>query len=119
MGYAWFRHASLVCWQSRLVLNTVLGSCDVLHVGAVHLLIVVIIVGHSCNPPMPSLSPLLAVLGVLLGTLDDKVGWSHFVAIRDCFPTTGDGEGPDRLLTCGVLGGDAEQLLDVVPNDIV
>jgi hypothetical protein len=55
---------------------------------------------------------LLAIHGVLFGALDDDVGWC-------CFAAAGDGERPDHLLAGGIQGGDAEQLLGGVPDDVI
>jgi hypothetical protein len=110
----------VVCWWPRLALDTVPGGRDVLHVGVVRfLVIIVIVVGRSCNPLWASLSPFLATLGVLLGTLDGSAEWRCLAIARDCFATTWDRLRPDRLLIDGVLGGDAEQLLNGVANDVV
>jgi hypothetical protein len=56
--------------------------------------------------------PLLATLGALPGIVDDSGSWHRFAAIRDM-------EKFGRLLTSGVLGGDATQLLGGVPKTIV
>jgi hypothetical protein len=56
--------------------------------------------------------PLFDALGALHGVVDDSGSWHHFAAIRDM-------EKFDRLLTSGVLGGDATQLLGGVPKTIV
>jgi hypothetical protein len=102
----------MVCWWPCLALNTMPGSCDLLHVGVVRLLVIIIIVSRGCNPLRAPLSPLLSAPGVLLSALDGDVGRHHFVA-------TGDGERPNRLLAGGILRGEAEQLLGGVPDDVI
>jgi hypothetical protein len=105
--------------QPRLTLDTVPGGRDALLVGVIHFLVIIVVVGHGCNPLKASLLLLLAALGVLLGDLDDNDGWRHLAAARDRFLAAWDRERPDRLLTGDVLGGDVEQLLGGVPNDVI
>jgi hypothetical protein len=52
-----------------LALDTALGSCNVLLVGAVHFLVIVVI-GCDYNPLRVLHSHLLVTLGILLGALD-------------------------------------------------
>jgi hypothetical protein len=55
-----------------------------------------------------SLSPLLADLGVLLGTLVSNAGWHHSAVVGAHSPAVWDKERHDRLLVGGVLGGVVE-----------
>jgi hypothetical protein len=107
----------LVYWRPRLALNFVPDDHDVLHAKAVHLFVIIIVVNRGCNPLRAP--PLLTTLGVLLGALDGDVGRHCFVAVRDYFPTTGDGERLGRLIDVGILGSDAEQLLSGVPDNVI
>jgi uncharacterized membrane protein YhhN len=69
------------------------GGRDAHQVGAIHfLIIIVIIVGHNRKPMRASLSPLLAAL---LSVLDGDVGWHCFAAKWDHFR---DGERVGSLL---------------------
>jgi hypothetical protein len=51
--------------------------------------------------------------------LDDEAGWHHFTVVGDRFLAAWDREGSDCLLVGGILGGDAEQLLRGVPDDVI
>jgi hypothetical protein len=95
-----------------------LRSHDILHDGAVCFL-VVNVVGRDCDQPRVPLSPLLGTVGVLLGTLDGDARWRCSATVGDCLPTTWDKERPDYLLIGCILGGNAEPLLDGVPDDVV
>jgi hypothetical protein len=73
--------------RQRLALDTASSGCDALHVGDVHLfVIVVVIVGCGCDPLRALLSPLLATLDILLGALDGDVAWRRLAGTRDRFP---------------------------------
>jgi hypothetical protein len=110
----------VACWRPRPALDTVLSDHEVLLVGAVRFLVIIIIVtSRKCNSLRVSLSPLLATLGTLLGTLGGEAGWHHSAATGDHFLAAWDKERPDRLLVGGVLGSVVEELLDGVPDDIV
>jgi hypothetical protein len=110
----------VVCWWLHLALDTAASGHDILYVVAVSFLVViVIVVNRGCNSLRVALSPLLVVLVVLLGALDGDAGWHCSAAINHCFPTVGDSERPDHLHVGGVLGGNAEQLLTGVPDDVI
>jgi hypothetical protein len=109
-----------LCRRSCLALATIHGGCDMLLVGAVRFLVIIaVIVNHSCNPLRTLLSPLLAALGVLHGVLGSNIGWRRFAAAGGCFPTTWDKESFGCLLAGGVLGGDVEQFLGSVPKNVI
>jgi hypothetical protein len=96
------------------------GGCDALNVGvACFVVVIVIVVGRSCNPRRVLLSPFLAALGILLSALDDDDGWCCFAAAGDHFPTAWDRERFDCLLVGGILDGHAEQLLSGVPKNVI
>jgi hypothetical protein len=101
-----------------LALDTALGSCNVLLVGAVHFLVIVVI---SCdyNPLRVLRSHLLVTLGILLGALDGDARWRRSATAGDRFPTAQDKERTDSLLVGAILGGDVDQLLGGVPDDII
>jgi hypothetical protein len=73
----------VVCWSPRPALNATPGAHNIHHVRVIYLLIIVIVVSCGCNPIRVLLSPLLAALGVLLGSLDGATGWCRFAAIKD------------------------------------
>jgi hypothetical protein len=106
----------VVCQWSHLALHTVPDGHDVLPVGVVRfLLIIVIVVGHDCNPPVALLLPLHVALGLLFGSLDGNAGWCHSAATGDGFPAAWDKERLSHLF----VGGDVEKLLGGVLDDIV
>jgi hypothetical protein len=110
----------VVCRWPHLAFDNVSSNHNILHVKVVHFLIiiiVVIIVNRSYNPLRAPLLPLLATLGVLLGTLDGDVGWRCVAATGDCFPASWDRERSGCLLVGGVLVSDVEQLLGGVPKN--
>jgi hypothetical protein len=66
-----------------------------------------------------SLSPLFATHDTFLSTLAGGFGWHRPAAAGDRFPIAWDKDGPDRLLARGVSGGDINQLLGGVFDDVV
>jgi hypothetical protein len=75
---------------------------DILLVEAISFLVVGII-GRDCDPPRVPLSPLLGIVGILLGNLDSDSGCHCLAAVGDCFPASWDKERPDCLLIGSVL----------------
>jgi hypothetical protein len=106
----------------RLALQTMHSSDDTLHAGAINFLVVVIvIVDHDRNSLRALFTPLLAALGAPLGILDGIDGWHCVVATWSRLLAAWDIEKFGRLLSGGVLGGDAAQLLGgvvVCDNDL-
>jgi hypothetical protein len=109
----------VVCWWPCLALATACSSRDVLHVGVIHFLFIIVVVGHGSNPLRVPLSPLLAALGILLGALDGDAGWCHVGAARGHFPAAWDRERSGYLIVGDVLDGDAEQLPGGVPENVI
>jgi hypothetical protein len=109
----------VVCWWSCLPLDSVPDGRDVLLAGVIRFLVVVIIVaGNNCNPLRVPVLPLLAAFDVLLGTLGGDAKWRLSIAAGECFHAARDRERPGHLLVGGIRGGDVEQLLDGVPDDV-
>jgi hypothetical protein len=103
-----------------LTLDTALSSRDVLHVGAIlFFVVVVVIAGRGYDSLRTPLSPLLAILGILLDVLDDDDGWCRSAVAEDRFPVAWFKERPDCLLVGGVFGGDVKQLFGGVSDDVV
>jgi hypothetical protein len=99
----------VVCWRSRLALDSVPGDHDALLVGHIHFFVIVVTVaGRGCNPLRMPLSPLLAALGVLLCAFDGDGGLHRLAIARDRFPAAWDRERLDRILVSGILGGDVK-----------
>jgi hypothetical protein len=107
MGYVWFWQASLRSpskWSIgghpwRLILRSAAAT--------------------YYNPLRVLRSHLLVTLGILLGALDGDARWRRSAAAGDRFPTAQDKERTDRLLIGAILGGDVDQLLGGVPDDII
>jgi hypothetical protein len=78
----------VVCQWARGALDVTSSGRNVLHVGAVHLLVVVIVIpadGSSGLLRTPLLT-LLAAFDIRHGALDGNVGWRRPTTIRDRFP---------------------------------
>jgi hypothetical protein len=100
--------------------GTAPGGHDILLIRVIcFLVVIIVVVGRDCNPLRVPLSLLLATVGVLLGTLDGDARWRRSAAAGDRFPTAQDKERTDRLLIGAILGGDVDQLLGGVPDDII
>jgi hypothetical protein len=113
--YAWFGQAS-----SRTLKAVYQSAVPSIHARAIRFLVIIIfVVGRDCNPLGAPLSPLLAALGILLHTLDDYAGWHRLATTRVRFLDARDKERPGHHLITGILGGDVEQLLGGVPNNVV
>jgi hypothetical protein len=97
----------------RLELEVALGSGNELLVRIVSLLVVVtpVATGNDCDALGSPLWPPLVAFGAPLCALAGCLEWRPSTATRGCLPITLDENGPNRLLTRGVLGGDVEQLL--------
>jgi hypothetical protein len=97
------------------------GGCDILLVRAIRFLTIIIIViaDRDCNPLRVPLSPLLVVVGILLGVLDGDARWRRLAATGDRFPTAWDRERPDRLFIGGMRGGNVEKLPSGVLDGVV
>jgi hypothetical protein len=65
------------------------------------------------------LAPLLATLGALLSVMDDDVGWCLLVTAQGRLPVAWGRVEFGRLIVCGILGGDAAQLLGGVHENII
>jgi hypothetical protein len=94
---------------------------DVLIVGAVHFFIVVagIAAGNNYIPPRVLLLPLFAIHGTIPRALADDIGAHRLADVGDRFLIAWDKDGIGRLLTMGMLGGDIQQLLGGVFDDVV
>jgi hypothetical protein len=92
-----------------LALGVTLGSHDILLVRAICFLVfvVVIVVGGNYDPSGAPLLPLFPAFGAFLNTFTSGFGWCLLATARDCFPIALKKDGPNYLLSRGVI----EQLL--------
>jgi hypothetical protein len=90
-----------------------LSGNDMFLVGVIGLLVVVafITASSNCDSLGALLWPTLTAFGAPLSALASNLGRRPSVATWECLAITLDENGPNRLLTRGVLGDDVKQLL--------
>jgi hypothetical protein len=77
----------VVYWRSRLALDAAFNGFNALHVGVVHLLVVIIVEdGCGYDPLRAPLPPLLAAFDILLGTLDGDDARHHLAVAGGYLP---------------------------------
>jgi hypothetical protein len=95
---------------SCLALEVVLGSSDVFLIRVISLLVVVklIIASSNCDPLGAPLWPSLTAFGASFCTFASSLAWRPLAINGDCLPIALDEDGPNCLLTGGMLGGDVK-----------
>jgi hypothetical protein len=96
-----------------LVLEIMLGGCDVFLIRVISLLVVVVVVATSCNhdPLGPPFWPPLTAFGASLRAFADNLGWCPSATAGDHLPIALDEDGPNCLFTTSVWGDNVKQLL--------
>jgi hypothetical protein len=79
----------------------------------------IIMVGRGRRPLGTLLAPLLAALSALLGAFDGHIKRHLLVAAWGCLPVSLGGIKFGGLHASGIRGGNAAQLLDGVPKNVV
>jgi hypothetical protein len=103
----------VIAGQSCLALDLALDGGNELLIGVANVLVIVTLIaaggdheslGSPLRPPLVAYgTPFCALVGCL--------GWCPPIAAGGCLPAALDENGPDRLLTKGMPGGDVEKLL--------
>jgi hypothetical protein len=92
-----------------LALEVMLGARDmVLPIGAIRFLIAVVVAGSSCDLLEAPFLALLASIGAFFCHICQWLGLVSTVVAGGHFPITLNKDGPDRLLTRGMTGGDVK-----------